>query len=422
MSESIQMPGQRIAIVGAGVSGLVAAYLLNQKHDVTVFEAGSYIGGHTNTIQVQTPTGTLAVDTGFIVYNDRNYPLFSRLLAELGVQTQPSTMSFAVSCDRTGLEYNGSSLNQLFARRRDLLSPAHWNMIRDITRFNREAEQLHERGNATSVEDFVHEHRFGRRFLEHYLIPIGASIWSCPSGAFRQFPIRFVIDFLRNHGMLQVGDRPQWRVVTGGSDRYIEPLVSGFRERIRLQKPVHGVSRAPHRVLIALADGQRESFDHVVFACHSDQALRMLDQPSQVERELLGAFPYQLNETVLHTDTDLLPKRRRAWGSWNYRIREDDTDKVAITYSMNMLQSLDTQEHYCVTLNETDRIDPAKIIRSITYHHPLFTQERDGAQSRHHEVIGPNRTSFCGAYWGYGFHEDGVRSGVKVAEHFGCTM
>lgn len=422
MSVPDQRPGQRIAVVGAGVSGLVAAYLLQKRHDVTVYEAGSYIGGHTNTVRVDTPNGEVAIDTGFIVYNERNYPLFTKLLGQLGVRTQPSTMSFGLTCERTGLEYNGSSLNQLFARRRNLISPSHWRMIRDIMRFNRDAERLEELGTASTVGGFVDEHGFGHAFLEHYLIPIGASIWSCPSGTFRTFPIRFVIDFLRNHGMLQVEGRPQWRVICGGSDRYIEPLIRGFQDRIRLASPVHRVMRNSEHVDLELADGDRARFDQVVFACHSDQALAMLGQATDTERAVLGAFPYQANETVLHTDVSLLPRRPRAWGSWNYRIRGDKADAVAITYYMNMLQSLDTQEHFCVTLNETDRIDPTKVIRKFVYHHPLFTQERDGAQARHGELIGANRTSYCGAYWGYGFHEDGVRSGVRVAEHFGCFL
>jgi predicted NAD/FAD-binding protein len=422
MTESDVSPGQRIAIVGAGVSGLTAAYLLSRRHQVTVFEAGEYIGGHTNTIDVETPAGPLPVDTGFIVYNERNYPLFTRLLAELGVQTQPSEMSFSVSCDRTGLEFNGSSLNQLFANRANLFSLRHWKMLRDIVRFNRDAERLADEGSATTVEAYVMENRFSDAFLHQYLIPIGASIWSCPSGTFRSFPIRFVIDFLRNHGMLQVKGRPQWRVIRGGSKQYVGPLTQSFRDQIRLNTPVKQVARHEEGVDITLASGDRLGYDHVVLACHSDQALRMLDAPSHTEEELLSAFPYQVNETILHTDESLLPSRRRAWGSWNYRIRSDNSDAVAITYYMNMLQSIDSDTHYCVTLNETDRIDPEKIIRRLTYHHPIFTLERDAAQSRHSEVIGVNRTSFCGAYWGYGFHEDGVRSGVRVAEHFGCPL
>ncbi len=413
---------QRIAIIGAGVSGLVAAYLLHQNHDVIVYEAGDYIGGHTNTIDVETPDGTIPVDTGFIVFNERNYPSFCCLLTQLGVESQPSEMSFSVSCEKTGLEYNGSSINQLFAKRSNILSPTHWKMLRDIMRFNRKAEQLYESGRATTVEEYAREHRFSSAFLEHYLIPIGASIWSCPSGTFRSFPMRFVIDFLRNHGMLQISDRPQWRVIKGGSKQYIEPLTRSFRERIHLSTPVQRIERYADRVEVHLKEGESERFDHVVIACHSDQALRMLTQPSEIEHELLGAFPYQTNETVLHTDETILPKRRRAWGSWNYRIRSDGPDAIAITYHMNMLQSISSKTQYCVTLNETDRIHPDKILRRFTYHHPIFTLERDAAQARHEELIGTNRTSFCGAYWGYGFHEDGVRSAARVAEYFGCAL
>lgn len=422
MSQGATQEGQSIGIVGSGVSGMVAAHLLSRRHRVTLFEASDRIGGHTSTVEVDTPAGTIPVDTGFIVYNERNYPLFTRLLSQLGVETQPSLMSFSVSCDRSGLEYNGSSINQLFSDRRNLVSPSHWRMIRDIMRFNRHAESLHERGSAGTVEEYVRENAFSDTFLTKYLIPIGASIWSCPSGTFRSFPIRFVIDFLRNHGMLQVGDRPQWRVIQGGSSRYIAPLTAPYADRIRISSPVSRVRRHADRVDLTLGEGVTESFDQVVLACHADQALRLLDDSSEPEREILGAFPYQSNETVLHTDESILPKRRRAWASWNYRIREDDSDRVAITYHMNTLQSIRSQTQYCVTLNETDRIDPAKIIRTFNYTHPVFTLERDRAQSRHRELIGANRTSFCGAYWGYGFHEDGTRSGVRVAEHFGCPL
>ncbi len=416
------IPRQRIAIVGAGISGLVCAYLLNQRHDIVVYEAEDYIGGHTNTIDVETEHGIIPIDTGFIVYNESNYPLFTRLLNQLKVESMPSEMSFAVSCDRSGLEYNGSSINQLFAKRSSVLSLSHWKMIRDIARFNHDAERLQEEGDALTVAEYVHENNFSDSFLEHYLIPIGASIWSCPSGTFRGFPIRFVIDFLRNHGMLQINDRPEWRVIKGGSKRYIAPLTQSFRNCIKLNTAVSRVERDVEGVTVHLHSGAAERFDQVVLGCHSDQALRVLDEPSELERELLSAFPYQRNETVLHTDESLLPKRRRAWGSWNYRIRSDNSDAVAITYNMNMLQSISSRTQYCVTLNETDRIDPNKVIRRFRYHHPIFTLERDAAQARHRELIGNNRTSFCGAYWGYGFHEDGVRSGVRVAEHFGCAL
>jgi len=413
---------QRVAIVGAGISGLVCAYLLNQRHDIVVYEAGDYIGGHTNTIDVETEHGAIPVDTGFIVYNESNYPLFTRLLDQLNVESLPSMMSFAVSCERSGLEYNGSSINQLFAKRSSVFSVGHWKMIRDIARFNRDAERLQEVGDALTVAEYVRENNFSDSFLEHYLIPIGASIWSCPSGTFRGFPIRFVIDFLRNHGMLQINDRPEWRVIKGGSRQYIAPLTQPFRDCIQLKTPVSRVERHGDGVTVSLHSGAAERFDQVVLACHSDQALRLLDEPSELERELLSAFPYQRNETVLHTDESLLPKRRRAWGSWNYRIRSDSSDAVAITYNMNMLQSISSRTQYCVTLNETDRIDPSKVIRRFQYHHPIFTLERDAAQARHEELVRNNRTSFCGAYWGFGFHEDGVRSAIRVAEHFGCWL
>jgi len=413
---------QRVAIVGAGISGLVCAYLLNQRHDIVVYEAGDYIGGHTNTIDVETEQGAIPVDTGFIVYNESNYPLFTRLLDQLNVESLPSMMSFAVSCERSGLEYNGSSINQLFAKRSSVFSVGHWKMIRDIARFNRDAERLQEVGDALTVAEYVRENNFSDSFLEHYLIPIGASIWSCPSGTFRGFPIRFVIDFLRNHGMLQINDRPEWRVIKGGSRQYIAPLTQPFRDCIQLNTPVSRVERDGDGVTVSLHSGAAERFDQVVLACHSDQALRLLDEPSELERELLSAFPYQRNETVLHTDESLLPKRRRAWGSWNYRIRSDSSDAVAITYNMNMLQSISSRTQYCVTLNETDRIDPSKVIRRFQYHHPIFTLERDAAQARHEELVRNNRTSFCGAYWGFGFHEDGVRSAIRVAEHFGCWL
>ena len=413
---------QRVAIVGAGISGLVCAYLLNQRHDIVVYEAGDYIGGHTNTIDVETEHGAIPVDTGFIVYNESNYPLFTRLLDQLNVESLPSMMSFAVSCERSGLEYNGSSINQLFAKRSSVFSVGHWKMIRDIARFNRDAERLQEEGDAITVAEYVRENNFSDSFLEHYLIPIGASIWSCPSGTFRGFPIRFVIDFLRNHGMLQINDRPEWRVIKGGSRQYIAPLTQPFRDCIQLNTPVSRVERDGDGVTVSLHSGAAERFDQIVLACHSDQALRLLDEPSELEREVLSAFPYQRNETVLHTDESLLPKRRRAWGSWNYRIRSDSSDAVAITYNMNMLQSISSRTQYCVTLNETDRIDPSKVIRRFHYHHPIFTLERDAAQARHEELVRNNRTSFCGAYWGFGFHEDGVRSAIRVAEHFGCWL
>jgi uncharacterized protein len=414
---------KKIAIIGAGVSGLVAAYLLKERYEITIFESNDYVGGHTHTIEVDNGSQSIAVDTGFIVYNEKNYPLFTELLAQLQVETQPSLMSFSVCSDQSNFEYNGSSINQLFSQRRNLISPKFYRMLGDIHRFNRHAEELAEMSSdSMTVGQYVSANKFSDSFLEQYLIPIGASLWSCPIGKFREFPIRFVIEFLRNHGMLQIGDRPQWRVVKGGSARYVERLTEGFNDQIRLQSPVKTVYRSDDGVFVQVGDSTREDFDHVIFACHSDQALRMLDQPTKAETQVLGAFPYQLNHATLHTDQAVLPRKKRAWGSWNYRIGSANCDEVAITYNMNMLQSIDTKDQYLVTLNDRDRIDSSKVIRSMIYHHPIYTPSRSDAQSQHKNLIGVNRTSFCGAYWGYGFHEDGVRSAVDVAAHFGCSL
>jgi len=407
----------RIAIIGAGISGLTAAYRLHPRHDVTVLEAGDYPGGHTNTIRFELDGRRHAVDTGFIVYNERNYPLFTQMLAELEVETQPTTMSFSVRSDRSGVEYNGTSTNALFAQRTNLLRPSFLRMVRDILRFNREAPTYEGvDGDSTTVGEYAEARGYSQRFLDEYLVPLGASLWSCPPKTFRRFPIRFVIEFLSNHSMLQVEGRPVWRVVSGGSYRYVEKLAALLGDRIRLNTPVARVERRPGDVRIVDASGSEGRFDHVVFACHSDQALRMLAQPTATERELLGAFPYQANEAILHMDASVLPKKRLAWAAWNYHIRRDDPDAVAVTYNMNRLQTLPEEPLFNVTLNHDDSIAEDRILRRIQYEHPIYTVDRRAAQARHAELIGPNRSSFCGAYWGYGFHEDGVRSAAAVCD------
>ncbi|MCH2375255.1 MAG: FAD-dependent oxidoreductase [Planctomycetes bacterium] len=413
----------RIAIVGAGISGLVAAYHLADEHELTVFEANDYIGGHTNTVPVDDAVGRVYVDTGFIVFNPSNYPNFSALLDVLGVESQPTEMSFSVRCDRSGLEYNGTNLNTVFAQRRNLLSARFWRMLRDILRFGREAtDVLQQSGDSQSVDEFVRERGYGREFVHNYLLPLGASLWSCPVGTFSGFPIRFVVEFLDNHRMLQVSNRPQWRVVKGGSFCYVEKLAEGFRSSTRLRCPVVHVSRSADSVTIRDGNGEVSQFDHVVLACHADQALRMLTDPSPLEAEILESFPYQKNEAVLHTDTSVLPRCRRAWASWNYRRSCDDDNPVAVTYNMNLLQGLRTDQTYCVTLNDSGRIEPRQILRRFTYHHPMFTERRAGAQARHRELIDQRRTSFCGAYWGYGFHEDGVRSALAVCRQLRSAL
>jgi len=408
----------RIAIVGGGVSGLVAAHLLSRRHDVTMFEAAAQPGGHAHTAMIDTTEGRLAVDTGFIVYNERTYPLFTRLLAQLGVATRATGMSFSVRCDRTGLEYNGTSLNGLFADRRHLASPGFWGMLRDILRFNRDGRDQAARAAGESVGGFLRAHGYGRRFREHYLLPMGAAIWSCPPQAFLDFPIAFVLAFFANHGLLQIRDRPVWRTIAGGSARYVERLVAPLGDRVRLRTPVAGIARQPDGVTVRSARGV-ETFDEVVVACHADQALGLLEDPSPDERRLLGAFPYQMNTAVLHTDAGWLPRRRRAWAAWNYRVPTDAAAPPTVSYHMNQLQQLATPRQYLVSLNPTGPIEGGAEIARYAYAHPTFAVGRVAAQAEHATMIRRRRTSYCGAYWGHGFHEDGVRSALRVAEAFG---
>jgi predicted NAD/FAD-binding protein len=408
----------QIAVIGSGIAGLVAAYRLHAEHDITVFEANDYAGGHTNTVDVEIDGESHAIDTGFIVFNDWTYPNFIALLDELGVASQPTTMSFSVRDDRTGLEYNGHSLNTLFAQRRNLLRPRFYRMLADILRFNREAHRLvRNHDNEMTVGEFLSRYGYSQSFAELYLLPMGAAIWSCPTGTFAQFPIRFIVDFYHNHGLLSILRRPTWRVIEGGSRTYVQAMTRGFQDRIRLRTPIAGVRRFTDRAVVQFRSGETRSFDHVIFACHSDQALRILgDDASAAEREILSKFPYERNVAVLHTDTSLLPKSRRAWASWNYRLRGDDAAPASVTYNMNILQRLRARQTFCVTLNDESRIAPAKVLRRFEYHHPVFTTQRAAAQARHGELLNVNRTSFCGAYWRNGFHEDGVTSALAVVE------
>ena len=410
----------RIAIIGSGIAGLVAAYHLSRDHDITVFEANDYIGGHTHTHDITFGDHTFAVDTGFIVFNDWTYPNFIALMKELGVDTQPTTMSFSVRCERTGLEYNGTSLNGLFAQRGNLVSPRFWAMLREIFRFNRDVKRiLAGKGfdEHQTLAEFLAQHRYSQTMMQQYLVPMGAAIWSASPQRFEQFPIRFLASFLNNHGMLNVWNRPQWRTIRGGSKQYIAPLTQRFADRIRLSCPALGARRYPTHVDVRSPAGV-EAFDHVVFACHSNQTLAILDDPTPEERDTLGALPYQLNEAVLHTDTSLLPRSRRAWAAWNYHIPREPGEHVAVTYNMNLLQNLDAPETFCVTLNQTDRIDPARILRRMRYAHPTYDAGQARAHANFDRINHCHRTSYCGAYWGFGFHEDGVKSGLRVAQAF----
>ncbi len=413
----------RIAVIGTGISGMLAAYLLSQDHDLTVFEANDYIGGHTRTIQVDMDGRVYDVDTGFIVFNDRTYPYFIKLMEKLGVESQPSSMSFSVKCEKTGLEYNGTSLNALFAQRRNFFRPSFYTMIRDILRFNRESVSVLEADDqTTTLGDYLENNRYSAQFIEHYIVPMGAAIWSAPPEEMQRFPVGYFVRFFKNHGMLSVKDRPQWRVIRGGSFRYVDALTGPYRDRIRLKAPIQSVRRHSGWVEVTPENGKAEKFDRVVIAAHSDQALAMLADPTEAEKRILGAMPYQENEAILHTDSSLLPRRRLAWASWNYHLLANGRGRVAVTYNMNILQSLTASRQFCVTLNRTDAIDPAKIIRRIVYHHPVYNARSIAAQKQHAAVNGVNHTYFCGAYWGYGFHEDGVNSALRVAKYFGKDL
>jgi len=405
----------RIAIVGAGVSGLVAAHLLHPEHEITVFEAADYAGGHTNTIDVDTPDGPLAVDTGFIVFNDRNYPCFEALLRELGVRWQRSDMSFGVSDPAGGFEYASTSPNGLFATRGNLVRPSFHRMLADVRRFQREAPRLLEGDEDPSLAEWLAERRFSPQFVERLIVPQAAAVWSADPDQMATFPARFLIEFFDNHGMFTLRDRPQWRTITGGSRTYVEALTAPWRDRIRLSTPVRRIERDDFGVTVVPAGGAPERFDEVVIATHADRALAMLEDPSEDERQVLGAFRYQPNEATLHTDTSILPARRRAWASWNYHLLPSPPGRPTVTYLMNRLQRLPAREQYCVTLNRTEAVDPARIVRTIGYSHPVYTGESVAAQRRWRDVAGHRRTWFCGAYWGWGFHEDGVVSALRVA-------
>ena len=408
----------KIAIIGSGISGMAAAYYLSRQNDVTVFEANSYIGGHTNTIDVQHRGQVFSVDTGFIVFNDRTYPNFIRLLEELGIASQPTSMTFSVQCEATGLEYRGADLGGLFAQKRNCFRPSFYYLLSEMLRFNRRVEQLLEPLDPDiSVAKFFARHQFGGSFRKQFFLPMASAIWSCPNSTVEQFPMRFIVDFYRHHGLLSVNDRPQWRVVQGGSQEYMRALVRQTDAKIHLNTPISRVFRDKELVSLTTKSGESQRFDHVIFACHSDQALQILgNAATATEREILGAFPYERNVAILHTDRRLLPKCRRAWACWNYYLPRVESAKATVTYNMNLLQGLACEDTFCVSLNCEDRVDPAHVLRSIEYHHPVFTTSRRAMQQRHVELIGANRTSFAGAYWGNGFHEDGVVSALAVCQ------
>lgn len=405
----------RIAVVGSGIAGLASAWLLSREHQVVLFEANDYLGGHTHTHDLSLRGKRYRVDSGFIVHNPRHYPLLHRLFAELDVASQPTTMSFSVHHGGTGLEYNASTLDSLFCQRRNLLSPRFIGMVRDLFRFYREAPALLDGdGPGPSLGDYLGEHRYGAAFRDEHLVPMASALWSSPSKSILQFPARYLVQFMANHQMLQASDRPQWQVVRGGSSTYVQALRDRWDVQERLRCPVHSVRRHAEHVIIKSAAGE-ESFDQVVMACHSDQALALLGDASEREHEILGAITYQANDAVLHTDARLLPRHPKAWAAWNAYIPANTTDACTVSYCMNLLQGIASPEPFVVTLNRTEAIDPSKILRQMRYHHPVYNAASVSAQARKQEIQGQRRTWFAGAYWGWGFHEDGMRSAVEMA-------
>jgi predicted NAD/FAD-binding protein len=412
----------RIAIIGSGISGLTAAYLLHKDHQIDVYEQNDYIGGHTNTVDIELQGNNYPVDTGFIVFNQKTYPNFVRLLKKLGVVWKDSNMSFSVHCDRTGLEYSPTSFGTLFAQRRNAIRPLFWRMVWDIFRFRRNYESILEGPTDITLMELLEQEQYCRYFRDYFIIPMGAAIWSADPELFGQIPARFFVRFFHNHGFLNIRNQPQWLTIQNGSRQYVNALTAEFRNQIHLNCPVLSIRRLSKQVLIQTANGTEESYDHVIIATHSDQALKLLSDPSKKERDILGAVPYKDNTAVLHTDINLLPRIKKTWASWNYHIPEKPKASVILTYNMNMLQGIEAPETFCVTLNSKQEIDLKQILYEVEYAHPVFTNESVRAQSMHQEISGVNRTHFCGAYWGNGFHEDGVNSALVVCRHFGKEL
>ncbi|HWE50735.1 MAG TPA: FAD-dependent oxidoreductase [Bryobacteraceae bacterium] len=406
---------KRIAVIGAGISGMAAAYYLSRKHEVSLFEKDERLGGHTHTVTVD----GLNIDTGFIVHNDRTYPNLIKLFAELGVATAPSDMSFSVSSSETGFEYSSRGLRGFFAQKKNLFAREHYRLLREIMRFNRLAPTLEE---PIPLGQYLARENFDEVFLERYLYPMAGAVWSMSPESIAAFPALTLIRFFQNHGMLGINTHPKWRVVRGGSKQYVEPLIAPYVSRIYLNSNISGVVRGETGVTLQFTDRPGMDFDDVVFACHGNQILPMLAAPSDTERDVLGCFQTSRNEVCLHTDSAMLPARQSARAAWNYNLRPDKRTKSAtVTYYMNRLQSLKAKTDYCVTLNANGEIDTSRVLMRLIYHHPLYTRQAIDAQSRWAEISGQNRTHFAGAYWFYGFHEDGLNSGLRVARHLGVN-
>jgi predicted NAD/FAD-binding protein len=415
---------QRIAVIGSGIAGVSAAWLLRQTNDVRLFERNDYFGGHTHTILVDEGGGSrVPVDTGFIVYNEPNYPHLTGLFDVLGVKTRDTDMSFAASVGDPPLEYAGSDLNSLFAQRRNLLSRPFLTMVWDILRFNRLCKDKLERQDfgGLSIGEMLKKEHLGGRFRDHYLLPMAAAIWSCPPQTMLEFPAASFARFFENHGLLDLRDRPQWKTVQGGSHTYVNRMLEDLGPRVRAGDPVTSVRREAGKVSIRLASGEQLGFDQVVLACHADEALALLADPLPVEREILSQFAYQPNRALLHTDARLMPRNQRVWSSWNYLASQgvEQVDGVSVTYWMNRLQRLETDKNYFVSLNPLQEPGEGSLIAEMIYHHPVFDADAMNAQHRLSEIQGRDRIWYTGSYFGYGFHEDALRASVEIAERFG---
>ena len=415
----------KVAIVGSGISGLTCAYILNNDHDITIFEKNDYVGGHTHTHQIEYGGKEFSIDSGFIVYNEWTYPNFIKILDQLGVERQLTRMGFSVKSDKNNLEYAGHSLNGLFAQRSNLFRPSFMRILLSMRRFNYEAKtELKTLDPQITLGKYLVSRNYPKEFIKHYIIPIGAAIWSTVPKQMMEMSAVFFIRFFDNHGLLQVLNRPNWWVISGGSKKYVEKMIGGFKDKIRLSSPVKNVKRGGENITVQFGSGplENENFDSIIFACHSNQSLAMLDSPSKEEEEILSAIKYQKNDALLHFDDSILPKRKNAWSSWNYLLDEDQDKAVALTYNMNILQSLKSDRTFCVSLNSGDLVDQSKVIKHLNYEHPLFTLSSIEAQGRKNEISGKNNTYYCGAYWRNGFHEDGVMSALDVCKDFGQSL
>jgi len=410
----------KVGIIGSGISGLICAYLLRHKCEVTLFESEAKPGGHVNTVEVREGLDTRKIDTGFIVYNENNYPNFVRLLDLLKVDSKSTRMGFSVRCEKTGLEFSGESIRGLFGARQNITDFKHWKMAREIFRFHSIAKDHH--NSQSSVNEFLSEHSFSQRFKDTFLLPLGSALWSCSTARFGSFPMEFVLDFLSNHQMLQSFNRPVWRVIKDGSRTYVDSIIQCLGKRLHLNTPVKKVSRTKQGVTLDLPDGTIAMFDEVILACHADQSLKLIDQPLAEEKSILKAFPYELNLVSLHSDDSLLPIRKSARASWNAYLSPTQTDKATVTYDMNILQGLKSSKPYCVSLNQEKSIEKSLHHGDFEFAHPTYHKGRKVAQERHREFIRNQGISLCGAYWGYGFHEDGLSSGLRVCEAFGETF